>query len=92
VAWCVRVHADAKRYLCATEPGYYDRLSAASRHTFRLQGGVMRADEVARLAAHPWLRDALALRRWDDQAKVPGKATRPLAAWGPLLGRYFGRD
>ncbi len=27
--------ADAKRYLCVTEPEYFDRLSAASRHTLR---------------------------------------------------------
>lgn len=91
VAWCVRMHADAKRYLCATEPGYYDRLSPTSRHTLRLQGGVMTPAAVARLAGHPWLPDALGLRRWDDQAKVPGRATGPLEAWAPLLGRYFGR-
>jgi [1-hydroxy-2-(trimethylamino)ethyl]phosphonate dioxygenase len=42
VAWCVRMHADAKRYLCATEPDYFDRLSPASRHTLKLQGGVIR--------------------------------------------------
>src|SRR5439155_7308117 len=73
VAWCVRMHADAKRYLCATEPDYFGRLSAVSRHTLRLQGGVMAAAEIARLAGHPWLAAALALRRWDDDAKVVGK-------------------
>jgi predicted HD phosphohydrolase len=92
VAWCVRMHADAKRYLCATEPDYFDRLSSASRHTLRLQGGVMSPGEVARLAGHPWLEDALALRRWDDRAKVVGKPTRSLAAWVPLLRRYFDRS
>jgi len=91
VAWCVRAHADAKRYLCATEPDYFARLSAASRHTLRLQGGVMTAVEVARLAVHPWLPDALALRRWDDGSKVVGKATRPLSAWAPLIRRCFDR-
>lgn len=90
VAWCVRMHTDAKRYLCATEPAYYDRLSAASRATLRLQGGVMTPDAVARLSGHPWLHDALALRRWDDEAKVPGKTTRPLDAWAPLLRRCVG--
>ncbi|MBI4628875.1 MAG: HD domain-containing protein [Candidatus Rokubacteria bacterium] len=89
VAWLVGMHADAKRYLCATEPGYYDRLTPASQHTLTLQGGVMGADEIARLAAHRWLGDALRLRRWDDQAKVLGKTTRPLSAWEPLLRKYF---
>ncbi|MCI0549148.1 MAG: HD domain-containing protein [Candidatus Rokubacteria bacterium] len=90
VAWLVRMHADAKRYLCATEPGYYEQLSAGSKHTLRLQGGVMGPDEVAARGGHPWLEAALALRRWDDQAKVVGKPTRPLEAWEPLLRRQFG--
>jgi gamma-butyrobetaine dioxygenase len=39
VAWLVRMHADAKRYLCSTEPGYHATLSPASQHTMTLQGG-----------------------------------------------------
>jgi gamma-butyrobetaine dioxygenase len=89
VAWCVRKHADAKRYLCATEPDYFELLSPASRRTLVVQGGVMSGEEVAALRPHPWLADALALRRWDDQAKVPGAPTRSLSAWVPTLRRYF---
>lgn len=90
VAWLVRMHADAKRYLCAIEPGYHATLSPASQHTLTLQGGPMSPDEVARHGAHPWLGDALRLRRWDDQAKVVGKMTGPLETWEPLLRTYFG--
>jgi len=89
VAWLVRMHADAKRYLCSTEPGYHDTLSPGSRHTLTRQGGLMTPEEIARHAAHPWFRDALRLRRWDDRAKVVGRATAPLAAWEPLLRTYF---
>ena len=89
VAWLVRMHADAKRYLCSTEPGYHATLSPASQHTMTLQGGFMSPEEVARHAAHPWFGDALRLRRWDDLAKVVGKATAPLAAWEPLLRSHF---
>jgi gamma-butyrobetaine dioxygenase len=89
VTWLVRMHADAKRYLCSTEPGYHATLSPASQHTMTLQGGLMRPEEITRHAAHPWLGDALRLRRWDDLAKVVGKATAPLAAWEPLLRSYF---
>ena len=87
VAWCVRMHADAKRYLCATEPEYIERLSPVSRHTLRLQGGVMPPSDAARFAEHRWLRDALALRRWDDQAKVIGRKTRSLEDWTPTIRR-----
>jgi gamma-butyrobetaine dioxygenase len=89
VAWCVRMHADAKRYLCATESEYVERLSPVSRHTLGLQGGVMSPSDAARFAEHPWLRDALALRRWDDQAKVMGKRTRSLEDWAPTIRRWF---
>jgi gamma-butyrobetaine dioxygenase len=89
VAWMVRMHADAKRWLCAAEPGYYDTLSPGSKRTYALQGGPMEPEEVGWLAAHPWMADAVRLRRWDDQAKIVGKATRPLTAWEPLLRRYF---
>jgi len=82
-------HADAKRYLCAADPGYYDTLSPGSKHTLALQGGIMTADEAVSVATQPWWPDALRLRRWDDEAKIVGKATRPLSAWGPLLRKYF---
>lgn len=91
VVWCVRMHADAKRYLCATEPGYFDRLSPGSRHTLRLQGGIMTADDAARFARHRWVNDAVALRRWDDEAKVVGKPTRSLDEWAPLVRRCVSR-
>ena len=90
VAFLVRAHADAKRYLCATEPAYHDTLSKGSKHTLTLQGGVMTAEEVRRADAHPWWPDALRLRRWDDEAKVVDRKTRPLSAWKPLLVKYFG--
>jgi predicted HD phosphohydrolase len=89
VAFLVRAHADAKRYLCAADPGYYDTLSNGSKHTLALQGGIMTADEAVSVATHPWWPDALRLRRWDDEAKIVGKATRPLSAWEPLLRKYF---
>jgi gamma-butyrobetaine dioxygenase len=91
VAWCVRMHADAKRYLCATEPDYLDRLSPASRHTLTLQGGVMSPADAARFAEHRWVRDAVALRRWDDEAKVVGRPTRSLDEWAPFVRRGVAR-
>jgi predicted HD phosphohydrolase len=90
VAWLVRMHADAKRYLCSTEPGYHATLSPASQHTLTLQGGPMGTEEIARLGGHVWLADALRLRRWDDGAKVVGQVTRPLESWTPLVRTYFG--
>jgi gamma-butyrobetaine dioxygenase len=91
VAWCVRMHAEAKRYLCAIEPAYHDGLSPGSKRTLVIQGGLMAREDTERFAAHPWAQDAVALRRWDDQAKVVGKSTSTLEDWERLLRRYFDR-
>ena len=91
VAWCIRMHAEAKRYLCAIEPAYHDGLSAGSKRTLVIQGGVMPREDAERFAAHPWTHEAVALRRWDDQAKVVGKPTSTLEDWELLLRRYFDR-
>jgi gamma-butyrobetaine dioxygenase len=75
----VRLHVDAKRYLCAVDPGYRATLSAASTHTLELQGGPFTAAEAEAFAAQPYARDAVQLRRWDDTGKDPAMQTAPLA-------------
>lgn len=81
----VRLHVAAKRYLCATHPGYLSRLSSASVVTLRLQGGPMSPEEVAQFEQQPYSRDALRLRHWDDRAKIHGLVTAPLAEYRWLL-------
>jgi gamma-butyrobetaine dioxygenase len=79
----IRLHVEAKRYLAAVEPGYRELLSAASVRTMTLQGGPMAATEVEAFLEVPFARDAVALRRIDDRAKVPGSKT-------PALDHYRG--
>ena len=50
---CVRLHVAAKRYLCATDPTYFGKLSQASVHTLSLQGGPMNADGGRRVPQEP---------------------------------------
>jgi len=78
----VRLHVAAKRYLCGTDPAYYGLLSRASRYTLAVQGGPMGEEEARAFAASPHHWQAVAVRRWDDQAKDP--AARP-----PGLGRFL---
>ena len=85
VTACVGCHVAAKRYLCATESDYFDRLSPASVHTLRLQGGPMSESETAKFANNPELESLLQIRIWDETAKVPGKKTRSFAYYAPLL-------
>lgn len=71
----VRLHVDAKRFLCAVEPDYEAGLSEPSRQSMALQGGVMTTDEARAFKSLEFGADAARLRRWDDAAKVVGLAT-----------------
>ena len=87
VTECVRLHVAAKRYLCATDPDYAARLSAASAHSLQLQGGAMNAAEVLAFESNPFFREAVRVRRWDEAGKVAGMRTRSFADYMPLLQR-----
>jgi gamma-butyrobetaine dioxygenase len=81
----VRLHIAAKRYLCAVDAGYFGLLSAESVRTLSAQGGPMSAAEAAAFEALPHARDAVAVRRWDDQAKDPAVTPPRFAHFAPLL-------
>jgi gamma-butyrobetaine dioxygenase len=85
----VRLHVDAKRYLCAVEAGYVEKLSPASVYTLGVQGGPMSADEAAEFAAKTFAGNACQVRRWDDEAKLPGAPTPEFEHFVPLLARLL---
>ncbi|MGE8179389.1 phosphonate degradation HD-domain oxygenase [Pseudomonas fluorescens] len=69
LARLVEYHVQAKRYLTFKEPGYYERLSEASRRTLDYQGGVMTAEEAQAFERDPLCAISLRMRQWDEQAK-----------------------
>jgi phosphonate degradation associated HDIG domain protein len=83
----VRLHVSAKRYLCATDPGYFAQLSAASVTTLALQGGPMSAAEASAFEAERYWREAVLLRQFDDQGKVSGLETPPFGHYRALIER-----
>jgi phosphonate degradation associated HDIG domain protein len=87
----VRLHVAAKRYLSASEAGYFSLLSDASKLSLELQGGPMRAEEQAKFGAERFFAEAVALRRWDDEGKVVGMSTPDLAHFAPLVERSLRR-
>ncbi len=84
VAQPVALHVMAKRWRCTIDPDYFDELSEASQITFIAQGGSLGTDERARFEAHPGFVAAMALRSWDDRAKIPHLSVAPLATYRPL--------
>jgi len=81
----VRLHVPAKRYLCATDDGYFAKLSAASLVTLKLQGGPMSAPEAARFETERFHKEAVLVRRWDDRGKIAGLTTPSLADYRAML-------
>lgn len=75
----VRLHVDAKRYLCAIDSEYMSSLSKPSLQSMAIQGGVMSQDEAQSFASLASCDDAVRLRRWDDAAKVVDHKTPPLS-------------
>lgn len=81
----IRMHVDAKRYLCGAEPDYWASLSDASKHSLELQGGAFQATELVTFISQPYAKEAVRLRRYDDLAKVPGKPTPHLGYFASKL-------
>lgn len=87
----IRMHVDAKRYLCCADPEYQQALSPASQLSLELQGGAFTPEEARRFILTPYGRDAARLRTWDDHAKTPGKSTPDLAQFEKILVRCLKR-
>ncbi|MBD2464148.1 phosphohydrolase [Oscillatoria sp. FACHB-1407] len=83
----IRLHVEAKRYLCAVDPTYWDSLSPVSKHSLELQGGVFSPEAAAQFIQQPYAKEAVQLRVWDDRAKVPQAATPDLNHFVPILNR-----
>lgn len=81
----IRLHVWAKRYLAAVDASYASQLTPASVHSLRLQGGPLDVAHLHLFEDQPHAESAVVLRRWDDQAKVPGRRTPPLAYYLDLL-------
>ncbi|PJI38622.1 phosphonate degradation HD-domain oxygenase [Ferrovibrio sp.] len=81
----VRLHVEAKRYLCQAESHYWAGLSKGSQMSLEVQGGIYSDVEAAEFIAQPYARDAVMLRRWDDAAKTPKLKTPDLAHYRPIV-------
>ena len=81
----IKLHVEAKRYLCAVDQHYWDSLSPASKHSLELQGGIFDENQVKAFEDLPYASQATRLRRYDDLAKVAGLPTPPLSRYEELM-------
>ena len=83
----IRLHVDAKRYLCATDQAYWSSLSEASKRSLIAQGGVYTQQDANDFELHPFAHEAIRLRRYDDLAKVAGAETAELSHFLDIMQR-----
>jgi len=81
----IRLHVDAKRYLCFIDASYWGDLSNASKHSLELQGGVFNEEQAQAFMAQPFAAEAVRLRRYDDLAKMPAKVVPTLPFYNTHL-------
>lgn len=89
VARLVESHVASKRYLCAVDESYYEKLSDASKKSLKYQGGPMSGAEKDEFAAGEWCREMCQLRIWDDRAKEKDLKVRDLESWRPVVERVL---
>ena len=85
----IRMHVNAKRYLCAVDSNYYDSLSPASKVSLELQGGIYSEQEAQEFISQPYAKDAVQLRIWDDLAKVKDLPTPTLEHFIPIIEKLI---
>ncbi len=81
----ILLHVPAKRFLCWDKQDYLARLSPSSIQSLALQGGPMNDEQAAGFLLNPFAEAAIALRHWDDEAKVPGLSVPPAAHYLSIL-------
>lgn len=85
----VASHVEAKRYLTFKYPDYYTHLSEASRRTLEFQGGVMTQEEAIVFEADPDATLILALRKWDEAAKLENIPLPKLEKYAAMMHRHL---
>jgi phosphonate degradation associated HDIG domain protein len=85
----VQSHVAAKRYLTYKYPAYFQQLSAASKGTLVFQGGVMSEEEAIQFEMNPDADLILALRKWDEAAKLENITLPNLEKYAGMIERHL---
>ena len=85
----VEGHVAAKRYLVATDKTYAEKLSSASRETLRWQGGAMNEEEIKMFEKHPYYKEIIGVRLWDEGAKDGNAVLLPMSLFKNFIEDYL---
>ena len=80
----ILLHVDAKKYLARDEK-YFNSLSEASKISLKLQGGIMNNEEVKKFEQKRNYKNAIKLRRFDENAKKQNIKIKKIEDYKELL-------
>jgi [1-hydroxy-2-(trimethylamino)ethyl]phosphonate dioxygenase len=80
----IKYHVEAKRYL-ARDKKYYKLLSDASKVSLKLQGGIMKDEEVKEFENNEFFENSIKLRKFDEVAKKCGLKIKSINEYKSLL-------
>ena len=80
----IKLHVQAKRYLCQNK-SYYDLLSDPSKISLKLQGGAMNDEEAKKFTSLKFYKDAIILRKYDDDGKIPNIKMKKIDDYRDLI-------
>ncbi len=84
----IKLHVSAKRYLCR-EKSYYNLLSKASKVSLELQGRKMSDDEAQKFILLKYHKDAITLRKYDDEGKIPNMKIKNINDYKELITTHL---
>ena len=80
----IKLHVQAKRYLCRNK-SYYELLSDPSKISLELQGGIMDDEESQKFISSKFCKDAITLRKYDDEGKIPNIKMKKIDDYRDLI-------
>ena len=80
----IKYHVKAKRYL-TRDKKYYQILSAASKVSLKLQGGIMDDKESKKFESNEFFENSIKLRKFDECAKKTGLKIKSINEYKNLL-------
>ena len=80
----IKLHVQAKRYLCR-DNSYFELLSDASKISLKLQGGIMNDEEAKKFTSLKFHNEAIILRKYDDYGKVPNLNIKKIDSYRDLI-------
>ena len=80
----IKLHVNAKRYLCRNK-SYYEHLSKASKISLDFQGGLMNDEEAEKFSLLRYFKEAVKVREYDDDGKVPDIKMKKIEDYQELI-------